>query len=230
MHTKSSELKNLSLVPDSTKLFSLTSCTLTLPYLIFNPYRTTHTLLTSAGTCFSIPVRLFIYFVKMLNQNPAQYTRECTTQLTHIPKYRPFSPKQPIVNIWRTCLIPFKTCFDHSSRFDSPTLYSNISFQVTPALSRGPEIGQLHFVCIYSQLWFKSIYSLTTSNCPWNNPVGWIQSVFLEPIMNQPDLYPANLQTTINLSSYTPDVETTFEDNSLTKLSRAIIFKSIDSS
>ena len=38
-------------------------------------------------------------------------------------------------------------------------------------------VGKLHSVCILSQVWFGSIYSLPISNLPWHHPVGRLHTV-----------------------------------------------------
>ena len=109
----------------------------------------------------------------MLNQNPPQFTCDCTTHLTHIPQSRPFSTKQNIVHIKTTHLISSKTTFDQSSSFKSPT--SSIStylHKVPPKLSRGPVFGRIHSVYISS--WF----------------------------MIRLDLFPAKLQLAVKSSSW----------------------------
>ena len=89
----------------------------------------------------------------------------------------PFLPNS-LSSIFKiTCLISFKTCFDQYSSFDFPTLSFNIFFQVTPIFSRGLVVGQIHSVCILSQLLLDLIYSLPNSNRPLRHPVGWLHSV-----------------------------------------------------
>ena len=93
----------------------------------------------------------FIFF-KGLIQNPRWYTRDYSKQLTHISRSMPISSKQTIAYLQKTCLVSFKTSFDHSSSFNLPPIYFNIFFPSNPTLSRGIGVGWNHLVCILIQL------------------------------------------------------------------------------
>ena len=118
----------------------------------------------------------------MLNQNPPQFTCDCTTQLTQVPKYRHDSPKRIIVRIFKTRLISSKTTFNHSSKFYSPTSSISTYFDiVSPKLSRGPGVGQLQSVYILSRFIIRlgilpTNFQLALTSTSWTNSL----SLFLE--------------------------------------------------
>ena len=123
----------------------------------------------------------------MLNQNPPQFTCDCTTHLTHIPRYRHFSTKQTILHIKPTHLIPTKRNSDQSSSFKSP--HSSISMclvNVSPTFSRGTGIGRLHPVYISS--WFMiriylppNNFQFAVTSSSWTKPPSFFHEVVYDP-------------------------------------------------
>ena len=161
---------------------------------------------------------------KWLKCNPLCYTHNYTNQLTHVFQYRPFSSKRPIYHIQKTCLISLNTRFDHSSSFNSPSLFFDIFLPSEPHIFKG------------GGSWITPLGLYIDSVIIWLNllpvnfqftvmPSSWTTSpcLFIDIIMIIIDLLPTNFKITVNSYSHTPVIETISKNNSLPKITSAII-------
>ena len=182
-------LKKRSLIPDPTTIFFWQDARshylqkihnkflilhYALPHVVPQPRKT-----QTPAFIWYLLLNTLIFFWKGLNQNPWWYTRDYTKQLTRVVWYRPIYSKWHIAHLQKTRLISFILCFNHSLRFDLPTLSLNIFVTSDPTLSRRPRVGRLHSVLISSKLWFDLTYSPPISNGPWRNPVVRLRPVSL---------------------------------------------------
>ena len=138
------------------------------------------------------------------------------------------SSKIPISHIQKPRLISFKTRFDHSSSFRSPTLYINIFLPSDPHIVKKSRIWTTS-LGLYLEpvvIWLDLIpdnFQLTVTSSSWTD------SIYL--FMTWLKLLSANFRMTMKSSSHTPVTETRSKDNSPPKISSAIIlFLLVDTS
>ena len=138
---------------------------------------------------------------KGLNHNPWWYTCDYAKQLTHVFLDRPFSSKLPISHLQKLCLVSFKTRFDRSSIFDSPTLSFKIFLPSDPHLvMRAGSWTTSHGLYLEAiMIWldlFPANFQLTVTSSIWKNSLSFF--------LNRLNLLFSNFQMTMKLFSHSP--------------------------